>query len=172
MNSRERAKPPLGGWKQGIAGCLREAAESESGANLVELALLLPLMILMFLGVAEVGSIFYMSIEVNNAALAGAAYGAQSNITAADTAGMARVAQQDASNVPGLTASATYYCACSTTAGALTNLASCSSTCTAGSHEVIFVKVNTSATFSALSKFPALPNPFTTSGQAIMRVSQ
>ncbi|HTV53741.1 MAG TPA: TadE/TadG family type IV pilus assembly protein [Terriglobia bacterium] len=158
--------------KKALAARLREAKQSERGSSLVELALLLPLLVLMFLGVVEIGRIFYVSIEVNNAAEAGAAYGAQSNITAGDTAGMERVAQEDAANVPGLTATASYYCACSTAAGSVTNLGSCADACAAGDHQVIFVQVYTSASFTTLSHFPGLPTPFTTYGKAVMRVSQ
>jgi Flp pilus assembly protein TadG len=158
--------------KTSLAAHLGEANNSERGSSLVELALLLPLLLLMFLGVVEIGRIFYVSIEVNNAARAGAAYGAQSNVTAGDTAGMERVAQQDAPNVPGLQATASYYCACSNDAGTVTGAGPCTDTCGAGNHEVIFVKVNTSASFTTLSHFPGLPTPLTTYGQAIMRVSQ
>jgi Flp pilus assembly protein TadG len=130
------------------------------------------LLMLMFLGVVAVGGIFYASIEVNNAARAGAAYGAQSSVTAGDIAGMERVAQQDAPNVTSLKATASYYCACSTAGGSITKLGSCLDTCTAEDHEVVFVQVNTSAKFTTLVKLPGLATPFTTYGQAIMRVSQ
>jgi Flp pilus assembly protein TadG len=172
MKTTERVKPLLRGWNRGLTTCLEEAERSELGASLVELALLLPLLVLLFLGVVEVGRIFYVSVEVNNAARAGAAYGAQSNITAGDTAGMERVAEQDAPDVPGLTATANYSCACSTAAGTVTNLASCTDTCAAGDHQIIFVTVYTSASFTTLSHFPGLPTPFTTYGKAIMRVAQ
>lgn len=172
MKLTRQTMSPLPDWKAALTACLWEGKKSDSGSSLAELALLLPLLVLMFLGVVELGRIFYASIEVNNAARAGAAYGAQSNITAGDTAGMIRVAQQDAPSIPGLTATASYYCACSTAGGATTDLGSCQDTCASGDHEVIFVKVNTSASFSTLSKFPGLPTPFTTHGQAIMRVSQ
>jgi Flp pilus assembly protein TadG len=169
MNWSDRVTSQLRDCKTSLAASLREAKTSERGSSLVELALLLPLLLLMFLGVVEVGRIFYVSIEVNNAARAGAAYGAQSNITAGDTAGMERVAQQDAPNVPGLTATASYYCACSTATG---SVVSCTDACSAGGHQVVFVQVYTSASFTTLSHFPGLPTPFTTYGKAVMRVSQ
>jgi Flp pilus assembly protein TadG len=162
----------LRSWKRRYTARLRGTAKSECGASLVELALLLPLLMLMFLGVVEIGRMFYVSIEVNNAARAGAAYGAQSNITAGDIAGMESVAQQDAPDVPGLTATASYSCACSTAAGAITSLASCTDVCAAGDHQIVFVSVYTSASFTTLSHFPGLPTPFTTYGKAVMRVSQ
>ncbi len=176
MKTTDPVKVVLRSWKKGLAARLGEAKKSERGSSLVELALLLPLLTLMLLGVVEIGRIFYVSIEVNNAARAGAAYGAQSNITAGDTAGMARIAQDDAPDVPGLKASASYYCACSTDTGTLTNLGSgtagCEDTCPSGDHEIIFVEVYTSASFTTLSGFPGLPTPFTTYGKAVMRVSQ
>ena len=57
----------------------------DKGQAFVELALILPVFLLLLVGTAEVGRLTYASIEVSNAARAGVAYAAQSHTTAQDT---------------------------------------------------------------------------------------
>ena len=71
----------------------------DKGQAFVELALVLPIFILMLVGIAEVGRLAYASIEVNNAARAGVAYAAQTNTSAADTANIQLATQQDAGDI-------------------------------------------------------------------------
>jgi len=47
---------------------------SERGQSLVELALVLPLLILLLMGIADLGRAFYSYIEITNAAREGARY--------------------------------------------------------------------------------------------------
>jgi len=61
------------------------ARRSESGQSLVEVALLLPFLVLMMLGVIELGRYAYIGILVGNAARAGAAYGIESLPQSVDT---------------------------------------------------------------------------------------
>ncbi|MGC9199921.1 MAG: TadE/TadG family type IV pilus assembly protein [Acidobacteriaceae bacterium] len=148
----------------------RSATRSDRGQALVELALTLPLCFLLLVGAAEFGRLAYLAIEVANAARAGAAYGAQTAITASDTAGIALAATQDAPNVTGISATSSTSCVCST-GGALvcTNaLASCASP----ARILEYVTVNTTATVGPLFNYPGLPHTFTLSGQTIMRVEQ
>src|ERR1700688_1288841 len=66
----------------------RRVRGSESGQSLVEVALMLPFLLLLVLGVIEIGRYAYVSILVANAARAGAAYGSQSPFTAANPNGL------------------------------------------------------------------------------------
>jgi Flp pilus assembly protein TadG len=68
----------------------------ESGQALIELAISLPLLLLLLLGAAEFGRMAYMAIEVADAAKAAAQYGAQDETTMIDTAGILLVAQKNA----------------------------------------------------------------------------
>ena len=71
------------------------AARGCSGQTVVEVALLLPLLLLLLVGVIEIGRYAYFDILISNAARAGAQYGAQSLIQAADVAGIRTAAQND-----------------------------------------------------------------------------
>src|SRR5271156_1139727 len=89
------------------------ATRNDHGQAFVELALVLPIFLLLLVGVAELGHLAYASIEVSNAARAGVAYGAQSHITASDPAGIQLAATQDSPNITGITASVAQACSCS-----------------------------------------------------------
>jgi len=150
----------------------RQPKPAESGQSLMELALMLPFMCLVLLGVVEIGRAAFYSIRVANAAAAGVEYGGQSPSTASDTTGMTTAATNDA-NLSTMTASATYGCACDTGSGTSCSYpvsppSSCSNACSG--QVVECVEVTTHATFSPLFNYPALPSSFQANGRAVMRV--
>jgi Flp pilus assembly protein TadG len=147
----------------------RVATRDDVGQALIELALALPIYILLLLGSAEFALLAYASIEVSNAARAGVAYGAQSAATAADIAGMETAATNDGSNVAGLSATASQFCSCSSAAATQVACATAPTTC-ASSRVLNYVQVNTTAAVSPPIRLPGLPITFTLRGQAIMRV--
>ena len=137
------------------------------GQASVELALSLPLLLMMFLVVVETGRAFYIAISVSNAARAGVQYGAQNLSTAADNAGMQQAAANDAPNIVGLTATATHFCQCSDGTAS-----TCLSTDCAGSHRLLYTQVNTSAPYTPLINFMGILPPMSVPGKAVMRVIQ
>lgn len=70
----------------------------EYGSMTVEAALVLPILLIIFIAVADFGRVFYWSLALSNAARVGAEYGAIDTIHAADEAGMAARAVIAASN--------------------------------------------------------------------------
>jgi Flp pilus assembly protein TadG len=140
----------------------------EAGQALVELALVLPIFMLILVGAAECARLAYAWIEVANAARAGVQYGAQNHITAVDFAGMAQAAIEDSANLTTLTATATSFCRCSD--GTVISCARGSGSCSG--HVLNYVQVNTSAPIDPLVYLPGLPKTYTLQGQAIMRVEQ
>lgn len=138
--------------------------DPQRGQSLVELALLLPVLLLLVIGVADFARAFYMSIEVQDAARAGAQYGLTNS---SDTTGMQTAATNDAPDVSGMTATATYGCICSDGSGASVH---CNTppTCPANTQEVNYVQVNTSATYTTFFPWPKIPSSFPLSGQAIL----
>jgi Flp pilus assembly protein TadG len=149
------------------------APRTDAGQALVELALVLPFLILLLIGALEFGVISYAAIEVSNAAEAGALYGSQNRANAANTAGMIQAAKNDASNLVTVTATPTTSCACQSAAGTYTTL-SCAATtsCVTPSQVVEWVTVNTSSTIDPTFHYPGLPTSLTLHGQATMRVAQ
>lgn len=128
---------------------------------------MLPVLLVTLVGTIEIGRVAYASIEVSDAARAGVQFGSLNESNAGNTSGMEQAALNDV-DLTGMTANATYYCQCSN--GSAT---SCSSnTCTTSEHLEEYVTVTTSYAMSSLFKYPGIPQTYSLSGSATMRVSQ
>jgi len=137
----------------------------EDGSAQVELALMVPVLLLLLCGVLDFGRAYYLAQGVAGAAHAGAEYGAQNP---SDTAGMQSAAQIAAPNVTGLTiATPTYGCEC---ANGTSFSASCSTkpTCS-GSNAVYLVSVKASVSYVPWFPWPGLPHTVAISNTAKMR---
>ena len=129
---------------------------------MVELALLVPVVALVLVAAADFARVYYMSTALVSAARAGVEYGAQSTTAASDTAGMKQAALNDATNLSGVTATASKFCECPPS----TSHVSCSPTC---SGMEMYVQVNTSANFRTLVSYPGIPSTVTLNESALMR---
>jgi Flp pilus assembly protein TadG len=142
-------------------------AKGEAGQALVETALLLPLLITVLIGAAEMARVAYAAIEVANAARAGAQYGAQSGFTAADTTGIATAASNDAYNLNGVTTTSSYTCVCSDGTASTCQPTDCTNTQIEQT-----LTVNTQVTIDPLIHLPGLPTTYTLKGKAIQKCAQ
>lgn len=140
----------------------------EAGAAAVELAIMAPILILLCLGVIEIGRYENLSIKMVNAARAGVQYGAQSLVTASDNTGMQQAALADGENASGLTAVASHICQCSD-GSASTCL---SSDCPAPLHRIVWVTVTTTGRFSSILSAPGIPASIAVGSTAVMRSLQ
>jgi Flp pilus assembly protein TadG len=146
----------------------RALVKSERGSSLVELALIVPVLSLLLLAAVEFGRAYYLSIEVANAARAGAQFGVQN----ASLAGMQAAATSDAADiagrdVSGFTSTASSGCECSDGSGQSSDCTS-PPTCL---HVVNYVQVTTTATYTPLIPLPGLPSSgVILHGQAMMRI--
>jgi hypothetical protein len=144
----------------------------ERGQSLVELAFVLPLLLLLLVGIIEIGRFAYYSILVANAARAGAQYGAQGLATAADTTGISTAGTNDAPGIVApntLTVSSTQQCGCSSAAlGACGALA----ICIPPNHPLVYVRVTAVGTFPSLFNYPGLPGILSVTSVEEMRVAQ
>lgn len=140
---------------------------SDAGASLVEMAILLPLFMLLMAIAVDLGRAYYLVLELQGAANAAAVYGIQ-NPT--DSAGMSTAAQDNAPNVPGLTVGThSYGCECSDGTSYVVN-STCGSTpaCT-GLTQVYRVNVTVTATYKPLFPWPAIASTMSFSSSASMR---
>ena len=157
---------------------LRRRAAGESGNALVELAVCLPLLVLTLVGTVDFARVFYMSIELTNAARAGAQYGAFSPGHSGSATNMESTATA-AVNIPGVTAAAARLCQCADDAGtfsATTPVNDCTSAvttvCTGGTHRVMTVTVTTTKTFTTLANFIGIPSTLNLTRSATLRVTE
>ncbi len=137
------------------------------GQAAVELALCMPLLLALFIAVAETGRAFYIAISVSNAARAGVQYGAQNLSTAGDDAGMRQAAINDAPNIAGMTVIATHFCKCSDGSAS-----TCLSTDCTGGYRLLYAQVNTSAQYTPVINYAGIMHTTTVPGLAVMRVIQ
>jgi TadE-like protein len=143
----------------------------DTGQGLIELALTLPLLMLILLGAAEFARFAWAAIETANAARAGVQYGAQTQISASDNAGMQTAALNDGVNLSGLTATPSHSCACASAPSTSVVCTGASGSCGTGLI-LEYVQVNTTSTIKPLFHWPGLPTTFTANGSAVMEVEQ
>lgn len=144
----------------------------EAGQSLLELALVLPMLLLLLVGTIEIGRFAYYSILVANAARAGAQYGAQGLATAADNGGIVTAAKNDGQNVTGLTVSAIQTCGCTGTLAGLSGACPAAPPCTLPQHALVYVEVTATGNFNSLFNYPGLPGTFAVTSREKMRVAQ
>lgn len=140
----------------------------EIGQSAAEFAIIVPVLLLLLVAIADFGRVFFVSVAVNNAARAGAQYGSQSVITAADSIGMKAAAVKDALNVSNWNTPTASQCTCEVSA-VVTHCAA--SYCT-NAPSATYVEVDTSATFHTLLTYPGIPSSTTLSGKAVMQVQE
>jgi Flp pilus assembly protein TadG len=144
--------------------CSGQILRSECGTSLVELAIMLPVLLLIFLGIVDFGRAYYLAPEVAGAANAAAIYG---SAYPTDLTGMAKAAALNAPDVSGLTTTTGWGCECSDGTNQLVNCSPSTPTCSV--NVVYYVTVTTSATFTPLIPWPGIPSPMTISRTTMMR---
>jgi len=143
---------------------------SASGGALIEVAIAMPILMLLLVGAAELGRLAYFSIEISSAAYSGASYAAQNRGTAASTANIATAASKDAANISGLVTVSSVACYCSD--GTAVTCANAATNCVTPAHISEYVKVSTSVPVSPIFSYPGLSATWTLNGSATMRVQQ
>jgi Flp pilus assembly protein TadG len=146
---------------------------------LLEVALLLPLLLGLLLGVIEVGRYAYMGILVDNAARAGAAWATESVGNSTNTVGIQQAADNDyqnnGQNPALLTVTSSVACGCDDGSNSTSwaSLAACTSTtsCPTGSQFAVVVTVTATGIFTPLFHYPWTPSQLNVQKQAVMRVS-
>jgi Flp pilus assembly protein TadG len=164
-----------GGFSGLMARCrlLRE----EGGNALVETALCISFLGLpVLVGTVELGTMLCDSIEVSNAAHAGATYAMMSSTFAADSAGITTAAQQEATDFgKNLTVTPTVYFACSQAISGTqySTQAAANSACTGSlNHSLEFVQVSTSTTITPPIRCPGFGSTYTLVGVSVMEVEE
>jgi Flp pilus assembly protein TadG len=127
----------------------------------------------MLLAAADFGRLFYVWIAVNNAARAGAQYGSQTLVTAANSASMIQAAKDDGSNITGL-CTASYPCSasqCTCVTGTPVPVCSGSGYNCTNAPNATYVEVDTQAPFNTVVSYPGIPSSLRLTAKAIMQVS-
>jgi Flp pilus assembly protein TadG len=143
------------------------SARREDAQSLVELALVMPLFILLLVGSAEFARVAWAAVLTSNAARAGASFAAQNPGNSVNTAGIQAAAAADSVDLTGLTtAPPTVTCVCSN--GNTIPAGQCSNAltyCATPATITNYVTVNTTSTITVFGY------SFTPTGQATMVVA-
>jgi Flp pilus assembly protein TadG len=124
---------------------------SARGQGLAELALLLPLFLVIALGAVDLGRFYYSYVTVTNSARSGAAFAAQNPANSTDLPGITSAALQE---VSGLSASPTVTSSTGNDASGAT-----------------YVRVTVQHTYSTLFDLPGLPSSVQLQRTVQMRVA-
>jgi Flp pilus assembly protein TadG len=146
---------------------IRRLGTEESASALLETAVILPVLVLLAIGVAEYGRVYFTAITVANAAMAGAHAGAQSSGTA-DSTFIRQVAQADAGDAT-LAVTTSRSCRCP---DAETTVP-CSNVCTTPlgyGNPQFFVAVTATKSVSLFLRYPGLPPSILVTRTATFRV--
>src|SRR5437660_6191327 len=132
---------------------------NQKGSAMVEFAMGSTVLLLFLFGTADFGRLFYYSIEVANAAAAGANYGTYKSANMTDTAGISTAAKNEAPEISSLHVDSSQVCQDSNGASALCNAA--------GAYQ--YVQVTTSYTFQTFVDYPLIPSSVNLSKTVMMR---
>jgi Flp pilus assembly protein TadG len=148
---------------------------SDRGSAIVELALTLPILVLVVAAGVDFARVFYVGMALQNAARAGAQWGSHAAAQTGNTALMQTTALNAYANtnITGATATASRMCECATDTGTF-SATSPANTCTASAcssgHLVVTVTVSVSAPFTRIMPgVPGLPASMTLTRTAKMR---
>jgi|SRR5215472_17627321 len=153
----------------------RPMTDSECGQSMLELAVCLPLFLLLILGSAEIANIAWSAVQLHNAARAGVQFASLSRSNAANTSAIETAAQNEA---PKLTltfpTAPSQACSCIDPATGTTgaNSTGCQTTVECPSPYIIFdtVTVSVQAAVTPLIHYPGLPTIYTLNDTATMGV--
>jgi Flp pilus assembly protein TadG len=155
--------------------CAPQPGNSEEGSALVELALSMPVLLIMLLGAAEFARLAYASIEVVNAAHAAAVYASSSHAALSDSTGITNAAGTDSGNLTGSNAiqvtSVSSACSCSDTGVSPSSCADNSTCFNAHAAMITTVTVQTRSTYAPVIRIPGSALSFNLYGNSSLVVS-
>jgi Flp pilus assembly protein TadG len=156
---------------------LRRAVTTDSGGALIELAVALPVLILILVAAIDFSRVFYTAMALTNAARAGAQFGSHSTANSGNFSAMQTTAVGSV-NTTGVTAAASRTCQCATDTGVFSPTSPTVNDCISPEsvscnerHLVITVTVTASKTFNTIfGNVPGIPNTINLVRTATQRV--
>jgi Flp pilus assembly protein TadG len=149
-------------FKRGSGGLF---LKSESGGALIELAVVMPVLILIAVGVMDYSRVYFTSVAVSNAARAGAEYGTAVAGNQIDQTKIQNFAKADGAEVGSITVTSRTFCEC-----AGVPVLNCAPLCTGNNPPEVFVEVNATKDVALLLRYPGLPASITVARQATFRL--
>ncbi len=137
----------------------------EQGVSTVEMAAILPILIVLVVGAVDLGRVYYAAVVVENAARPGASYGYITRQMAKKSSIIEEFAHADAIDVNGgITVSTSRSCECSDGS----SIDCDSSTCATG-YKSVYVRVTASKTFETMLSYPGIPSSVSIVRETVMQ---
>lgn len=149
-----------------VARRLRALRASETASAVVEMAVALPILLLIAIGVGDYARAYSTGIAVANAAKAGAQFGAQSTATSGDTAAINNAARQDGLDAGALIVTSTRVCRCAD--GTIVNCVT--GNCTSYGVPRVYIAVTATRNVNTIFNYPGLPASIPISRTATLRL--
>jgi Flp pilus assembly protein TadG len=146
----------------------RKLLRSQSGAAIVEFALIAPVLISLVIGLIEIGRYTYIGIVAAHAAEAGAVYASQSIATSQNSSGTQSAVSADSSNITWAHVTPTPYCSQNGTV--VTCPTTANTTLDTSNGLVYYVTVKVTGTYYSLLNYPGIPTGIPVTASATMRV--
>jgi len=152
----------------------RQSRSSQPGAAFVELVVTLPVLLVLLIGTADFARVFYTSIELTNAARAGAQFGGKDigSCCSTDAHTAMETKARSSVNISGVTAAADHTCQCAQADGSFPDTILCTDACPSPKFRVITVTVTASGQYNMISKYPGIPRTLNISRASVMRVTE
>jgi Flp pilus assembly protein TadG len=140
---------------------------ARAGTAAIEFGLSIPLLVMVLMGVTELGYSMYEAMQVNDSVEAGAQYAARNGF---DASGIA-AAVVNATGTQGITATPApvQFCGCPSVTGIAET--ACSATCSGGSPSGQYVRISAKLTHQTILPYPALGLPSTLTAQSVLRLN-
>ncbi|MGK2962505.1 MAG: TadE/TadG family type IV pilus assembly protein [Gemmatimonadaceae bacterium] len=133
---------------------------------MLEFAVVMPLLVVLLVGAADYGRVFFTSIAVANAARAGAEWGAQDKGKAfGSTTAITDFAEQDGIEAGAIVVSSATVCRCPDE-----TVLVCTSSCAGYGDPRAFVEVTATKTVNLILPYPGVPNNIQITRKAVFRV--
>lgn len=136
------------------------------GVAAIEFAIIIPLLLVMFFGIIDLGLGIYTDMQVTSASQAGAQYALNRGFDKNGISG----AVTSATSLGGIAASPgpSQFCGCPSSAAVVAT--TCSTVCSNGSPAGTYVSVSAAATYTTLLPYPGIPNSFSFASTSTARL--
>jgi hypothetical protein len=137
------------------------------GGAMMELAVVVPLLLVTFVGLVDFGRAAFEAIEVENAAHAGASWGSRTKGYAADAEGIRTAALADIGDdvdVSGVSVESQRYCVCEDGSDV-----DCDGKCS-GELPEVYVRVRVDKQFETFLDYPGIANTIDIGREVLLRV--
>jgi Flp pilus assembly protein TadG len=161
LEQKSLSRPRIAGGRH---GGLSRLWQDRTGVTAVEFAIIAPIMVLMFICMADLGIGVYTDMQVNNAAQ----YGTEYALAKGYDSSAITTAVKSATSLSSPNVTPTEFCGCPASSG-VTNI-SCNASCSDGGKVGTYVQVAVSSTYTTMLSYPGLPSSYNLSAQSTVRL--